>query len=97
MTITSLPAHIAAKIVEAPGPMDTPCWRWIGAKDSHGYGNVKVQGRVRKAHRVIYERLRGPMPTGLEGDHLCRDRACVHPEHIEPVTHKENAQRGDGS
>jgi hypothetical protein len=97
MTIASLPAHIAAKIVETPGPMDTPCWRWTGAKDSHAYGNVRVQGRVRKAHRVIYERLSGPMPPDLECDHLCRDRACVHPEHIEPVTHAENARRGDGS
>jgi hypothetical protein len=97
MTTASLPARIAAKIVETPGPMDTPCWRWTGAKDSHGYGNVRVQGRVRKAHRVIYEWLRGPMPAGMEGDHLCGERACVRPEHIELVPHAENAQRGDGS
>jgi hypothetical protein len=97
LTAASLPARLAAKIVETPGPMATPCWRWTGATDSSGYGNVKVQGRVRKAHRVVYELLCGPLPAGMEGDHLCRERACVRPEHIEPVTHIENAQRGDGS
>jgi len=89
--------RIVSKIVEIPGPVDTPCWQWTGAKDNRGYGNVKIQGHVRKAHRVVYEWLRGPIPAGLEGDHLCRNRACVRPDHIELVTHAENGQRGDGS
>ena len=92
-----LPRHIAAKILETPGLMDTPCWVWIGAKDQRGYGNVRVGRRVRKAHLVAYECLRGPLPPGTEGDHLCRNRGCINPYHLEPITHRENAQRGDGS
>jgi hypothetical protein len=93
-TTAELPDRIAAKIVETPGPMDTPCLRWTGAKDGRGYGNVKVQGRVRKAHRVVYELTKGPVATGLDCDHLCREPSCVRPSHIEPVPHRVNVQRG---
>src|SRR5690348_2638886 len=50
----------------------TRCWEWIGARDPRGYGNVRGDGGVRKAHLVVYEALRGPIPTGLECDHRCR-------------------------
>ena len=72
----------------------TGCWEWIGARDGRGYGNVKVAGRVRKAHRVVYERLRGPIGAEVECDHACRVPWCVNPGHIELVSHVENVRRG---
>lgn len=73
------------------------CWLWQGAQNGHGYGALNVAGKQRGAHRVVYELLRGPIPTGLTLDHLCRRRHCVNPDHLEPVTIKENLRRGNGS
>src|SRR5262249_18527434 len=67
---------------------------WIGARDSRGYGNVRFNGRVRKAHCVLYEMVRGPIPRELELDHLCRVPWCVNPSHLELVSHAENVRRG---
>ena len=72
----------------------TGCWEWIGARDNRGYGNVKVQGRARKAHRVVYERLRGPIGPEVECDHACRVPWCVNPDHVELVPRVENVRRG---
>src|SRR5690606_28140598 len=71
------------------------CWEWQGARQSGGYGSFWWQGRVQKAHRVSYEDQMGPIPEGLVLDHLCRVRHCVRPDHLEPVTQKENTLRGD--
>ena len=68
------------------------CWLWTGAL-LDGYGIVKVGGGVRRAHRVVFEFERGPIPDGLELDHLCRVRRCVNPDHLEPVTKAENIRR----
>lgn len=77
---------------------DTGCWIWIGPPDSHGYGYVKMPDDYRKpAHRHVYETLVGPVDDGLVLDHLCRNRICVNPEHLEPVTHRENVLRGVGA
>jgi DNA-binding transcriptional regulator YiaG len=68
----------------------TPCWVWIKVCNERGYGRVVSK----MAHRVYFERHVAPVPAGLELDHLCRVRECVNPEHLEPVTHKENMRRG---
>ena len=69
------------------------CWEWQGAKIK-GYGCFWDGRRYTRAHRFIYEYLNGAIPAGLESDHLCRNRACVNPKHIEPVTSRENTMRG---
>lgn len=70
------------------------CWEWQGAVMGGGYGAIKVEGRRVPAHRFAYELLVGPIGEGLEIDHLCRNRSCVNPEHLEPVTRSVNVKRG---
>ena len=72
------------------------CWRWTGSINggkNGGYGNFRVGGKVVKAHRYAWERLVGPIPEGMITDHLCLNRACVNPDHIEIVTRGENTRR----
>ena len=72
------------------------CWEWRGARAGTGYGAIWVDGRGRPAHRVAYELEVGPIPDGLQLDHLCCNPACVRPDHLEPVTQAENIRRGNG-
>ena len=73
---------------------DNGCHVWTGPADRFGYGLIWIDGQLRAAHRVSYEHFVGPIPNGLEIDHLCRVPACVNPKHLEPVTHQENVLRG---
>ncbi len=71
------------------------CWEWTGGK-TLGYGRMRLQDQNYRAHRVMYELLVGPIPEGMCLDHLCKNRGCVRPDHLEPVTLAENTLRGEG-
>lgn len=74
----------------------TGCWLWQAATSRDGYGFFTIRTRLQGvAHRWAYETFVGPIPPGLHLDHLCRVRNCVNPEHLEPVTSRENSLRGD--
>ncbi len=72
----------------------TPCWIWQRARLVSGYGVIGCHPSRQLAHRVYYERFKGPIADGLTLDHLCRVAACVNPDHLEPVTQRVNTQRG---
>lgn len=84
-------ARFEAKVDRGDG--SGGCWEWIGAKGADGYGKFAIEGFI-SAHRAAYTLLVGPIPDGLEIDHLCRNRACVNPDHLEPVSRSENIRRG---
>ena len=71
---------------------ESGCWLWIGTCSSHGYGLLQKQ----YAHRISYIHFKGPIPNGLQIDHICRVRSCVNPDHLEAVTAQENKRRGEG-
>lgn len=72
------------------------CWEWTGGVDKRGYGQFWSGSAGVRAYRWLYERERGPIPTGMHLDHLCRNPSCVNPDHLEVVTPRENIMRGSG-
>lgn len=82
---------VAYKVEEAG--YDTPCWMWQRGKTTAGYG--RTEGDY--AHRLYYEQEHGPIPEGLFIHHLCRNKACVNPAHLETVSNAENVRRGIGT
>lgn len=76
---------------------ETPCWIWLRGIHHKGYGLVCINGRQQLAHRFAYEQLRGPIPDGLEPDHLCRQHDCINPAHLEAVTHTVNMRRASNT
>lgn len=86
---------------DGPVPEHAPelgqCWIWTGTINNKGYGAIKRDDKVVGAHRAAYELLVGPIPKGLDLDHLCRNPPCINPSHMEPVTHRENVMRGVGA
>lgn len=85
--------RIAERVRIVRGPLPTPCFLWTGKQNSHGYGRLSINGREVLVHRWIYLRWFGPVPDGLELDHLCSTPSCVNAGHLEPVTHQENMVR----
>lgn len=94
--VTTRHQRTRALLTKIEFPSGDGCWRWIGSKRTHGYGGIRVGGRIRAAHRVLYEDILGPIPDGLFLDHLCRNKWCVNPLHLEPVDTKTNTLRGIG-
>jgi len=89
-----LSARFDEKVISEP---NSGCWLWLGATMRNGYGVIGLGGRAdgtALAHRVAYQTLRGDIPDGFDLDHLCRNRACVNPDHLEPVTRRVNWERG---
>ena len=71
------------------------CWEWTGNKNVKGYGRFWMRGKDYMSHRVIYEHFKGRVSSNLCLDHLCRNRACQNPDHLEPVTNAINLKRGE--
>src|SRR5690606_17418880 len=69
------------------------CWYWSDTPAKSGYGRISINNTATYAHRVAWELLMGPIPEGLTIDHLCHNKLCVNPDHLEPVTFGENASR----
>lgn len=92
MPDTRIPPHVRQRLME----VDSGCWEWTGRLDTFGYGQVDWPNskKAQSAHRAIYKHLIGEIPEGMELDHLCRNRRCANPAHLEPVTHRENCRRG---
>jgi hypothetical protein len=89
----SLEARFFAKLAAGPGD----CWTWTAYRTAMGYGRFNAgRGQV-LAHRWSYEFFQAQIPEGLELDHLCRNRACVNPEHLDPVPHAVNVRRGQAA
>ena len=90
LALLCLPGRVLDKIEQTES-----CWQWTGHTRG-GYGLVRHEARLKSAHRVVYEALRGPIQDGLMLDHLCRNRGCVNPDHLEAVPHRINVLRGIG-
>lgn len=98
MKVSALPPNMQNKIgIEISPVSGLPefCWGWTGALNSRGYGCIAVNGKSQLSHRRAYELLVGPIPTGLQIDHLCGNKRCCNPSHLEPVTAATNIRRSD--
>ncbi len=75
--------------------VESGCWEWTGYCDKDGYGKFPNNGwdHSQMAHRASYQLLTGAIPSGMTLDHLCSNRKCVNPDHLEPVTQSENVRR----
>lgn len=93
-TVTDCPCGADHQLIIATHLGDTSgCWLWAGTIEAAGYGRVRHARRTWRAHRLSYIAFVGPVPVGLVLDHLCSERSCVNPGHLEPVTNRENTLR----
>ncbi|BBA98317.1 hypothetical protein RVR_4454 [Actinacidiphila reveromycinica] len=91
-----LPPRFWQKTQEEDRGYETPCLTWTAYRNKENYGRFSFEGRKWLAHRLAYVAANGPIPDGLEIDHLCRNRACVRVSHLEAVTRRVNLLRGTG-
>lgn len=73
---------------------ETDCWIWAYAVNSNGYGHLRKDKKIIEAHKFMYEQIIGKVPANCELDHVCKNKLCVNPTHLEPVSHAENCRRG---
>ncbi|WP_406502192.1 HNH endonuclease [Streptomyces sp. NBC_01590] len=90
-TPPDLPRHIRRNI--APGA--NGCWLWTRSRNRDGYGWASLNDRTHQAHRLVYILIKGCPEEDKVLDHLCRVRHCVNPDHLEPVTNRQNLERGN--
>lgn len=94
---TTLLAKISARLVETPGPLDTPCQIWTGADSGNGrgggYGRLDFDGGKLAVHIAVWVCHHGPIPSKKQIDHRCRNRRCAAEDHLELVTHRQNQKR----
>lgn len=86
---------IAQRLWSKVQPDPLGCWNWTGALNPNGYGYISTSTGMAYTHRVAAELFHGPIPDGMVADHLCRNRACCNPAHLELVTQRENLLRGE--
>jgi hypothetical protein len=94
-TVTSAELFDFFRQVQIIGISNDDCWNWTGGLNNYGYGRISVGGKRVLAHRYSYTLFKGKIPEGKVIDHLCRNRKCVNPTHMEPVTNSENVKRGE--
>lgn len=98
--VSDMATHPAPRVLARVNTDEPGCWIWPGSKTKNGYGNVMTRPpyvekpRPLLVHRVTYEWFIAPIPEGMDLDHLCRNRACCNPTHLEPVSRQVNSQRG---
>lgn len=88
-SIKSIKERLLEKIIKDKNG----CWNWTAFINKGGYSIIMIQGKPRRGHRISYEEFIGEIPHKLDLDHLCRNRKCINPKHLEPVTRKENLRR----
>ena len=91
-----VPLSIPVRLLRHRYVTPAGCWEWIGCRSMAGYGYIGIAHKGQPVHRVAYREWVGPIPPGLEIDHLCRNRSCFNPAHLEAVTRRVNNLRGTG-